>query len=85
MIGNNWGYYYYKKGEYEKAVEAFQRAANHQPGNFSHWRNLGHALYMSGKTLNAEKAFSRSLALNQHQADVQKFMNAHGMKVDSGR
>jgi len=79
------GYYYYKKGEYEKAAEAFQEAADHRPDNFFYWKNLGHALYMSGKALCAEKAFSRSLALNQSQADVQEFMKMHGLKGHSER
>jgi hypothetical protein len=82
---NHWGYYFYKKREYDKAVEAFQEAADHRPDNFSYWKNLGHALYMSGKALGAERAFSRSLALNQSQADVHEFMKSHGLKADSGR
>ena len=81
---NNWGYYYYKKGEYAKAVEAFQGATKGCADNFRYWRNLGHALYMSGKTLGAENAFRRSLALNQNQAEVREFMNARGLGVPSG-
>ena len=81
VVENNWGYYYYKKGEYEKAAEAFQEAADRRPDNFSYWKNLGHALYMSGKTLCAERAFSRSLALNQNQVDVHAFMKSNGLKA----
>jgi Protein O-mannosyl-transferase TMEM260-like/TPR repeat len=84
VVENNWGYYYYKKGEYDKAVEAFRKATGHRSNNFSYWKNLGHALYLSGKTLDAEKAFSRSLALNQNQADLQEFMKSHGLKAYSG-
>ena len=74
MTENSWGYYYFKKGEYEKAVAAFQEAAEQHSGSPSYWRNLGHALYMSGKKQGAEKAFSRSLDLDPNQVDVRDFM-----------
>ena len=84
-IRNNWGHYYYKKGEYDKAIEAFQEAADQRSDNFSYWKNLAHALYMSGEKVGAEKAFNRSLALNQNQADVREFMETHGLKTPSGQ
>jgi Tfp pilus assembly protein PilF len=85
VIRNNWGYYYYKKKEYKKAVEAFQKAAEHRSDNFFYWKNLAHALYMSGEKAGAEKAFNRSLALNQNQVDVREFMETHGLKTPSGQ
>jgi Tfp pilus assembly protein PilF len=85
MAENIRGHYYYKKGEYEKAAKAFQRAVTHRPDNVFYWKNLGHALYMSGETLGAEKAFGRSLALNQNQADVHEFMKVHGLRAHSDR
>ena len=31
-VHNNWGYYYHKIGEHEKAVESFQKAVRTQTG-----------------------------------------------------
>jgi Tfp pilus assembly protein PilF len=84
-IRSNWGYYYYKKGDYAKAVEAFQKAAEHRSDNFFYWKNLAHAYYMSGEKDEAENAFNRSLALNQNQADVREFMETHGLKTSPGQ
>jgi tetratricopeptide (TPR) repeat protein len=49
VIENNWGCFYYKKGDYEKAVEAFGKALKQSPESLAYRRNLAVALSGAGR------------------------------------
>ena len=77
---NNWGVYHYKRGEYEEAIKYFKAAIRLRPKVFSYHKNLGHALYQSGRKKEAVNAFEGSLAINSEQPDVENFMKENGLK-----
>jgi Flp pilus assembly protein TadD len=71
---NNWGYFYYKLKDYEKAAGFYSKAASIRPHDFSHYSNLGLALYHGGKKKQAVAAFEKSLAINHNQPGLVAFM-----------
>jgi tetratricopeptide (TPR) repeat protein len=49
VIQNNWGCVYYKKGDYDRAVDAFKKAVERSPENVVYSKNLALALAGAGR------------------------------------
>jgi tetratricopeptide (TPR) repeat protein len=49
VIENNWGCFFYKKGDYESAVRAFRRAVERSPESPAYKKNLALALAGAGR------------------------------------
>ena len=77
---NDWGAYYYRRGEFEEAVKRFKKAIRMRPKVPTYYKNLGYALYQSGEKKEAVGAFEKSLALHRDQPDVEKFMKENGLQ-----
>ena len=77
---NDWGVFYYKTGDYQKAVKQFRRAIQVKPANFVYYKNLGFALDKSGRKREAFQAFKESLKINVDQLEIIRFMETHGLK-----
>jgi tetratricopeptide (TPR) repeat protein len=78
-IYTNWGYYYWKRLDYDRAIEAFQKAVELCPGSFDFYNNLGIALHRAGRIDDAVVAFQHSLKINPDQPKVMKFLGEHGL------
>jgi len=78
-VNNIWGYYYYKMGDYQKAITLFRKATALRPGNSMYYKNLGLALWSAGDKKHAEKAFQKSLEIHKDQPETIKFMREHGL------
>jgi hypothetical protein len=74
-VHNNWGYYYHKIGDSEKAVESFRKAVQLRPDRFFFFNNLGFALYEVGQRQESRAALEKSLSLHQNQPGIRKFMD----------
>jgi tetratricopeptide (TPR) repeat protein len=61
VIENNWGCFYYKKGDYEKAVEAFGKALKQSPESLAYRRNLALALSGAGRKEEAAQVMKQDL------------------------
>ncbi|MBW2066403.1 MAG: tetratricopeptide repeat protein, partial [Deltaproteobacteria bacterium] len=70
VVNNSWGVYYYKKGEYRKAAEYFEKALELKPRDHFYLRNLGLALYRAGEKREALKAMRESLTIKGDQPDL---------------
>ncbi len=79
-VYNNWGYYYQKLGNYDKAARSYRKAIDLRPENHGYYNNLGLALYHEGKEEEAVVAFQKSLAINVNQPKLEKFLKEHGLK-----
>jgi tetratricopeptide (TPR) repeat protein len=79
-VYNNWGYYYHRIGDLKKAVTSFEKAIELKPARFSFHNNLGFALYEIGDKKAAERALRRSLAINEDQPAIKKFLRDHIFK-----
>jgi tetratricopeptide (TPR) repeat protein len=73
-IQNSWGCYYYKLGDYDKAVVAFKKASDLRPNQALYHKNLAFALMEEGKWADAARHFRESLKLHGDQPDVMKRM-----------
>jgi len=49
VVENNWGYLFYKKGDYESAIKAFRKAAERSPESPVYKKNLALALAGAGR------------------------------------
>ena len=78
-VHENWGYYYFKIGDYNKAVTSFQKAVDLRPDNFSYYNNLGYAFYEGGRPEEAYQSFQRSLSIEPNQPNLQVFLMKHGL------
>jgi Flp pilus assembly protein TadD len=78
-VYNNWGYYYHKLGDYDKAAESFRKAIDLRPDNHGYYNNLGLALYHCGRKDEANLAFQRSLAMDGNQSDLSRFLKEPGL------
>ena len=76
-IHNNWGYYYSKLKDYEKAIESFRKAIELNPNNYGYYNNLGFSLLELGKKKEALIAFQRSLAINGNQTKIKEILKDH--------
>lgn len=79
-VHNNWGYYYSKLKDYDKAIESFRKAIELNSNNHIYFNNLAFNLYKIGKKREAFLAFQKSLALNGNQPQIKKFMKNHHLK-----
>jgi tetratricopeptide (TPR) repeat protein len=61
VIDNNWGCFFYKKGEYESAVRAFRKAAEQNPENAAYRKNLVLALAGAGREEEAAQVMRGAL------------------------
>jgi len=80
VVHHNWGVYHYKRGAYEKAVKSFREAIRMRPKSFRYYKNLGHAMYQSGRRKEAVFAFEESLAIYGNQPEIEEFMKENGLK-----
>lgn len=79
-IYNNWGYYYHKTGDYQRAIASFSKAIELSPRNHTYHNNLGLTLHGMGKKKEAELSFRKSLSMNQDQPKVKDFIETHGLR-----
>jgi tetratricopeptide (TPR) repeat protein len=73
-VYNSWAYYYNKKGEHEKAVDALRKAVQIKPDRFFYFSNLGFALYETGQRQESLAAFEKSLSLYENQPGIREFV-----------
>jgi len=79
-VHNNWGYYYHKQMEYERAIKSFRKAIELNPNNQGYYNNLAFSLYEIGKKREAFLAFKKSLGLNANQPEIKEFLKTHQLK-----
>ncbi|MBW1742973.1 MAG: DUF2723 domain-containing protein [Deltaproteobacteria bacterium] len=79
-VHTNWGYYYFKLGDYEEAVTSYKKAIELSPDSFDYYNNLGLALHQAGKGHEAIVAFRESLAINPDQPKVRGFLKNHNLE-----
>ena len=72
VIQNNWGYFYYKKGDYDRAVGAFKKAVEWSPENEMYCKNLALALARAGKEEEAARAMKGALERSPDQLNPDK-------------
>ena len=72
-VYNNWGYYYHKAGDPQKAADAFQKAVQQKPDRYVSYNNLGFALLETGQREKAHEAFQLSLRLNSNQPEIRRW------------
>lgn len=58
------GYAYETAGDYQKALELYDRATKIDPKSANAWFHLGHVLLFLGKNGDAQKDFDKSIALD---------------------
>jgi Flp pilus assembly protein TadD len=73
-VYNNWGYYYHKIGDHEKAVMSLRKAVDLKPERYVFLNNLAFALFEAGNKEEASRMFERSLSLKENQPEIRKFM-----------
>jgi len=83
-ILNNWGYYFSKLKDFDKAIDYFRKAISLNPKNYLYYNNLAFNLYEAGKKKEAFLAFNKSLAIKGAQPKINKFIKEHGLgqKID---
>ena len=79
----NWGYYYHKMGDYDKAIKSFQKALILNQNNFGNYNNLGYALYEAGRREEAYRSFQRSLAIEPNQSNLREFLKNYGFNQET--
>jgi Tfp pilus assembly protein PilF len=72
VLHNNWGCLYYKKGDYERAVDAFRKAVEKSPENAVYSKNLALALARAGKQDEAAQGMKGALELLPDQRNSGK-------------
>ena len=63
VIENNWGCFFYKKGDYESAVRAFRKAVEQSPENPAFKKNLALALAGAGREEEAAQVMRNALEI----------------------
>jgi len=74
---NNWGYYYHKTGDYQKAIASFRKALQLKPNNYTYHNNLGVNLYKAGRKKEALLTFKKSLSIKDDQPKIKEYMKTH--------
>src|SRR5665811_410249 len=67
--GGNWvekGLAYYKQGEYDKTIEAFNKAIAIDPNNEYAWFGKGQVFVKLGECIKAIEAFNKAIAINSN-------------------
>jgi len=67
VIQNNWGCFYYKKGDYDSAVDAFKKAVAESPENRIYSKNLGLALAGAGREEEAAQFMKEGLRTSPYE------------------
>ena len=67
---NQRGLHYGHEGEFEKALEDFQKAAQFSPRDYNVRNNLGVTLHRLGKYVDAMKEYTVSIEINPNNADA---------------
>jgi tetratricopeptide (TPR) repeat protein len=80
---NNWGYYYHKIGDYNRAVISFQKAIELSPNNYGYHNHLGFSLYEAGRREEAYQSFQRSLDIKPDQPDLRDFLEKYGFSQET--
>jgi tetratricopeptide (TPR) repeat protein len=78
---NNWGYYYSKKGETNKAIDSIKKAIEIDPGNTLYYNNLGSLLLETGQKDLAIKMFKKSLLIKNNQEGIKKILQENDIKT----
>lgn len=73
-IFNNWGYYYSKLRNHDRAIKSFRKAIELDPQNYGYYNNLGFSLYETGKKKESLLVFQKSLAINGDQPNIDEFI-----------
>jgi len=81
-VHHNWGYYYHKIGDYNKAIKSFQMALELNSENYSYHKHLGFSLYEVGRNEVAYQVFQRSLAIEPNQPDLRDFMEKYNFSEE---
>jgi tetratricopeptide (TPR) repeat protein len=81
-VYNNWGYYYHRIGDPKSAVASFKKAVELKPASFGFYNNLGFAFYELGDRKAAELALKQSLAINEDQPEIKRFLRDHIFKEE---
>ena len=79
-IYNNWGYYFNKTGDYQKAIVSFNKAIELNPRNYTYHNNLGLVFHGTGKKKEAGENFKHSLQINDDQPKLKELMKMHGLQ-----
>jgi tetratricopeptide (TPR) repeat protein len=79
VLHNNWGYLYFRKGDYPKAVSSLRKAVAHNPKSTVFLNNLANALLNDGLREEAGRTFRRSLALKNDQPAIRKLLTDKGL------
>jgi tetratricopeptide (TPR) repeat protein len=82
-VYNNWGFYFDKKGDYEKAAIWYGEAIGLKPEDHGYYNNLGLTLYNSGKVGEAVEAFRKSLNIEPDQGELKRFIKEKGLPLDN--
>ncbi|AOS97280.1 lipoprotein NlpI [Microbulbifer aggregans] len=84
MAQTNYGVFLYRQGRYEDALEQFEKASSDLTYNRRSYAltNYGRAAVQLGKTEEAERAFTRALALNENLP--QPLLELAEMKYEAG-
>lgn len=69
-LWNNKGYAYYRKGDYNAAVDAYGNAVRIDPTYLKGWINKGDALVKAGRSGEAAEAYRKALELDAENADA---------------
>jgi tetratricopeptide (TPR) repeat protein len=80
VIQNTWGCYYYKKGDYDKAIAAFRKAAESSPHQAQYYKNLAMALYREGRVDEGTLSSRMSLKLEGDQPNLIEMMRQYGQE-----
>jgi tetratricopeptide (TPR) repeat protein len=80
VIQNAWGYYFYKKTDYDKAIVAFRKATESNPHQAQYYKNLAMALYREGRLDEAMASSRMSLKLEGDQPDLIEMMHQYGQE-----
>ena len=78
-VHSNWGHYYYRLGDFSKAIKSYRKAIELSPHTFDYLNNLGLALHQAGRNNEATVAFQRSLAINGDQPRVKRFLQENNL------
>jgi Flp pilus assembly protein TadD len=80
VIQNAWGYYFYKKTDYDKAIVAFRKATEYSPRQAQYYKNLAMALYREGRVDEGNLSSRMSLKLDGDQPDLIEMMRQYGQE-----
>jgi len=66
----NIGFAFSESGEYNKAIEAYDKAINIDPNNAFAWNSKGYALAKLGENRRALEAYDKAIAINPNDEEA---------------